>query len=337
MADYSALERLLHRLALGSGVLSEMQFDLECRIEKPEPLAGGGHVFVTGLARAGTTILMRSIYGSEVFGTLTYRDMPFVMAPNLWARLHGRSSRDIEVTERAHGDGILVDADSPEAFEEVFWRIFLGDRYLNDKTGGLVPHEVPSKVSENFRKYVQLILKRSGTTRYLSKNNNNILRIAALLDIFPDARILVPFRRPLPHAHSLLTQHQRFLEDGDRFTRAYMMWLAHHEFGPGHRPFVFPDQPFSDALPTELLYWMEIWGAVYGYLFKMYQSHPRVHFVCYEQMCREPQAWASLSAWLDLPAVSRSHFALKDTSTPAAAPEEFEAIYRNMCSLAHLG
>ncbi|WP_299749366.1 sulfotransferase [uncultured Tateyamaria sp.] len=328
---------MLHRLALGSNVMGEMQFDLECGIEKPKPFAGGQHVFVTGLARAGTTVLMRSIYGSEAFGTLTYRDMPFVMAPNLWARLHRRSSRDIEISERAHGDGILVNADSPEAFEEVFWRIFLGHRYLNDKTRGLVPHEVPSEVSENFRKYVQLILKRSGTTRYLSKNNNNILRIAALLDIFPDARILVPFRRPVPHAQSLLAQHQRFCEDGDRFTRAYMTWLAHHEFGPGHRPFVFSDQPHSEAPPTELLYWLEMWGAVYGYLVKMYQSHPRVHFVCYEQMCHAPQAWASLSDWLDLPAGSRSHFAVKETLPPAAAPEAFEAIYRNMTSLTHLG
>lgn len=335
MADYSALERMLHRLALGSSAMGEMQFDLECKIEKPEPLAGGQHVFITGLARAGTTILMRSIYGSEAFGTLTYRDMPFVMAPNLWARLHRRSSRDIEITERAHGDGILVDADSPEAFEEVFWRVFLGHRYLNDRTGGLVPHEVPSGGSENFRKYVRLILKRSRKTRYLSKNNNNILRIAALLDIFPDAMILVPFRRPLPHAQSLLAQHQRFLEDRNRFTRAYMVWLAHHEFGPAHRPFVFSDQPHSDAPTTELLYWLETWGAVYEYLIKMYQSHPRVHFVCYEQMCDDPQAWTSLSALLDLPAGSRSHFSVNETSTLSAAPEAFEAIYRKMTSLTH--
>ena len=42
------------------------------------------------------------------------------------------SRRDIAKTERAHGDDVLVDADSPESFDEVFWRIFTGDEYLGD-------------------------------------------------------------------------------------------------------------------------------------------------------------------------------------------------------------
>jgi hypothetical protein len=78
------------------------------------------HVFIAGLARAGTTILMRRFYASQAFRSLTYRDMPFVLAPTLWRKLAAQSGRNLVTAERAHGDGILVDIDSPESFEEVF-------------------------------------------------------------------------------------------------------------------------------------------------------------------------------------------------------------------------
>lgn len=336
MAKYSALERALHRLALGSTTVGEMQFDIECSLAKPVAEARGEHVFVTGLARAGTTILMRSIYGSGSFGTLTYRDMPFVMAPNLWKRLHGWSSRDITSDERAHGDGILVDADSPEALEEVFWRVFLGGLYLDEDTKGLSPHEVPADVAEKFRKYVQLILKKSHSSRYLSKNNNNILRISGLLETFPEAKILVPFRHPTTHAQSLLRQHNRFMTDQDNFTRSYMEWLAHHEFGPGHRPFAFDELPNNTATQTDLTYWLDLWASVYGYLFKTYHSTPRLRFVCYEEMCHSPAAWNAVSEWLALPTDQISHFTAKHATAPDAAPEPHMALYQDMVAVAAL-
>ena len=33
-------------------------------------------------------------------------------------------NQQAEFHERAHGDGILINTESPEAFEEVFWRTF---------------------------------------------------------------------------------------------------------------------------------------------------------------------------------------------------------------------
>ena len=37
------------------------------------------HVFITGLARSGTTILLNALYKSNIFASLTYSDMPFVL------------------------------------------------------------------------------------------------------------------------------------------------------------------------------------------------------------------------------------------------------------------
>lgn len=111
---YSRADRLLHRLALGSPALLEAVFDIErarfgraaraLSVERP--------VFVTGMARAGTTILTRMLHESGGFATASYRDLPFPLAPNGWARLGGK--RQVVASERGHGDGMLHDLDSPK-------------------------------------------------------------------------------------------------------------------------------------------------------------------------------------------------------------------------------
>ena len=37
------------------------------------------HVFVMGLARSGTTVLLNALYESSEFASLSYKDMPFVL------------------------------------------------------------------------------------------------------------------------------------------------------------------------------------------------------------------------------------------------------------------
>ena len=107
MTEYSPLDKLLHHLALGSRMSAELLHDVERNVFlKSAPLDEGRHVFVTGLARAGTTIVMREIHGSGAFGSLTYADMPFVLAPNLWHLLSAKGTKPGIRTERAHGDGI---------------------------------------------------------------------------------------------------------------------------------------------------------------------------------------------------------------------------------------
>ena len=39
------------------------------------------------MARSGSTILLNSIYKTDIFASLTYADMPFVLAPNLWSKI----------------------------------------------------------------------------------------------------------------------------------------------------------------------------------------------------------------------------------------------------------
>ena len=95
MNNYTWLEQKLHQFALSSQFMREVTFDFEStNISSSSETEN--HIFVTGLARAGTTILLNALYKSSVFASLTYSDMPFVLAPNLWSKISFKKI-DLEV------------------------------------------------------------------------------------------------------------------------------------------------------------------------------------------------------------------------------------------------
>jgi hypothetical protein len=336
--DYSFLDRTLHRLALHYAPIADVSFDLDQSTVRGNPLdiVARKHVFVAGLARAGTTLLMRKFHATGYYRSLTYRDMPFVLAPNLWRRMSRVSRRDIESAERAHGDSVLVDADSPESLDEVFWRIFAGEEYLGKDR--LMPHSPDEAVVQKYVHYVNAILSAQETPvdRYLSKNNNNILRLDAIHRAFPNALILIPFRQPLQQAHSLLRQHVRFSEmQAQRaFALSYMSWLGHHEFGLDHRPFQFePDSPCPYPADT-LNHWLHIWCQTYEWLER--SRPPTARFVCYEDLCLQPQTWMHLAELAEIPAIREVGDAFRlserplDCSCDGELADRAAAIYKRL-------
>ncbi len=303
--SYSLASKWLHHWALDSPTRIRASFDMErfaneCRIDTKSQFH---HVFVSGLARSGSTILMRSIYESEKFCSLTYRDMPFVLAPNLWAKIGNLSKKHIEKQKRIHGDGLMIDYDSPEALEEVFWRAFIGKKYICQDR--LIPHVPDSELVQLFREYVALVRLRYNSDRYLSKNNNNILRLKSLHSAFPNASILVPFRQPIQHSFSLLAQHQRSikLQSENAFMRKYMGWLAHHEFGMDQRPFVIDPLSMPNGSKDNLDYWLEQWIFIHRYLLKtnFECKNGKLLFVCYEDLCGNSKStWKHLCEHLEI-------------------------------------
>lgn len=289
---YSRADRLLHRLAMNPAVL-DLSFDLErARFGAAARARGGAApVFVTGLARAGTTILLRLLHDSGDFASLTYRDMPFPLAPNSWQRMSKRSRRDLASTQRGHGDGIAHDLDSPEAIEEVFWRTTEGKRYIT--RSHVHPHDpLPDSVAA-FRDLVALVRHRYDRPRYLSKNNANALRLGGIVAAFPDAALIHPFRDPLQQAASLLNQHRRAIDLGraDPFRASYMRWLGHYEFGRSHRPPLIPGAPAASEPTDRIDYWLAIWSAVHRLLLDQpAEVRARQTFVDYDALCADPAA-----------------------------------------------
>lgn len=297
--DYGFFDRLLHYFALGFAPVQEMSFNIDQMFLKPDPefATDKKHVFVAGLARAGTTALMRLFYETGQFTSLTYRDMPFPLAPYLWKKMFKFSSKKQVLGERAHGDGMLVGFDSPEALEEVFWRVFCAKQYI--KSDRLIPMEADQEVINTFRKYISGLLQTNNTHKYLSKNNNNILRLKSIQKAFPDSIILIPFRDPLQQSLSLWNQHLKFVEEHrtHKFAKSYMQWLVHHEFGEDHR-FFDVDSRQSLKTPDNPSYWLDNWINVYKYLLSLHRQYKKnIIFVSYEELCDHPNmVWESLSS-----------------------------------------
>lgn len=332
---YSAGDQLLHRLALDSPAVAGLAFRLDQRLAGPPgaSAARADHVFVSGLARSGTTVLMRRFHASGDFRSLTYRDMPFVLAPNLWQRISALSRKRGEATERAHGDRLLVDFDSPESLDEVFWRVFDGAAYI--RSTNLVPHAPDAGLVERYRRYVHAILASAPGQRYLAKNNNNILRLAAIRAAFPDALILVPFRDPLDHADSLLRMHRTFVaqQAADPFVRDYMGWLGHHEFGSDHRPFRFGDAPGPAGDPQSIDYWLDRWIEAYRHVESNLPAGAVL--VCYEDLCTDPGVWCRLADAAGVPRESPAYAPLARNESRASGgdPERLaqaQALYQRL-------
>ncbi len=298
-SDYSFGDRVLHRLALGNPRIGEISLEIDqalCKNRTGKKVTPP--VFISGLARAGTTILMRTFYETGVFRSLTYRDMPFVLMPGLWKALSTAFHKHKLAKERAHGDGIEVNFDSPEAFEEVFWKTFAAEDYLFQSH--LSPHVANKAVIEQFRQFVAQVVASADKPeqqRYLSKNNNNILRLGSIRQAFPDAVIIVPFRDPVQQAISLLQQHTQFcaLHEKDSFSRDYMEWLGHHEFGGTQRPFQFGERWCVTAKghhPDNVNYWLALWINTYRYLLDT--APVNSVFVGFEELCSHPQEVISM-------------------------------------------
>lgn len=315
---YSTVERMLHRVAFSALSVQLSAADAEramygaqfasIPIERP--------IFVTSLPRAGTTLLLERLAALAPVASHTYRDMPFVLAPVLWQRLSGSFRVGHAKAERAHGDGMQVDVDSPEAFEEVAWRAFFPEKYSPTRIALWSRDDLGDGFPEFFRSLMQRVIAVRSTptapkSRYVAKNNANVARLSLLARLHPDGHIVVPFRDPIAQAASLLTQHTRFLamhREHD-FTRRYMGDIGHFEFGSLHRPIAFPgvDAMCASYEPSSLDYWLAYW--VHGFRHVLAQGEG-LRFVSYERLCAGGHAaFARVAETLGLPASPASEVA----------------------------
>lgn len=295
-ATYSRLDRVLHHVAF-SAVPAQLGIaDIEDRVVGARTALPtvSRPVFVTALPRAGTTLLLEVLAGTSGFASHTYRNMPFVLCPLLWDALSRPFRTRAKLRERAHGDGMAVGFDSPEAFEEVIWKAFWPEKYADDRILLWSRDERDERFEAFLVQHIRKILWLEGRgqpCRYLSKNNANIARVELLSAIFPDCRILVPIRSPRDHAESLRRQHLRFsrIHGRDRFALRYMEWLGHYEFGQALRPIDFDGwldaAPSSD--PADPAFWLAYWLAAHARLLAL--ASPNVIFVDYDRLCREPE------------------------------------------------
>lgn len=297
LSSYSRLDRALHKLAFNSKALQEVLADMEhsmyarqwrdISVEEP--------IFITSLPRAGTTILLQTLYRMCNLATHTYRDMPFVLTPLIWRKFSRIFRRTSAPSERAHSDGLAINEDSPEAFEEVLWARHFPAHYSRQGIRCWAIGDDDGAFGKVFREHMRkiVLLRQSGEhggLRYISKNNANIARIGYLQNMFPGAKFVVPLRHPVEQAVSLLRQHQNFGRQhaDDAFSLEYMADIGHFEFGELHRAIQFPGlREFAGNLsPATLDYWIAYWITAFS---EVSQCHD-LHFVSFERLCARPEA-----------------------------------------------
>lgn len=334
MANYSKSEKTLHKLYLSNYFISRSSLEVEQILfgSKASHVEVEQYVFVSGLARSGTTALMRGLFGTGEFASLQYSNMPILLSPNLWNK-----KLNLESHERAHGDGIIIDGNSPEEFDEYFWKAFLRDSYIGN---GLSVHQIEDSLLEKYRTYVKLICLSKGKTKYISKNNNNILRLESLKKL-ENSRIIILFREPLAHAASLRKLHLSFTQtqQKDPFALDYFNYLGHHEFGLGHKPFLL-QKDFIEKQDSyskeELDYWIYSWINYYEYLLEHLDDS--IQLIAFEDLISDPESvYARLKDWLGYSAevdVPKKHTPSKytelkcDPDLAARAEEVYNKLYK---------
>jgi hypothetical protein len=284
--NHSKTDQLLHDIYLGNPSLAEISFDIESMMF-PNTAPPIENVFITGLARSGTTTVFNFIYNSNEFASLLYTDMPFLLMPNLWSRIHKKKSN--EKAERFHGDNILVGNDSPEALDEFFWKVFLKNKYITKDT--LAINNIPNEILSKYEKYISLICHARKKTKYISKNNNSILRLPYLLKLNQPTKIIVLFRNPLEQASSLLKLHSRFseLQKDDKFILRYFNYIGHHEFGLNQKPFQLDPEKLISNASTEkdtLNFWLKGWINYYSYIMEKHVD--QIIPIAFEDICSNP-------------------------------------------------
>lgn len=304
-SGFSPLDRGLHRVAFKTYAAQAQFADIENAIyssalrrrENERP------VFITALPRAGTTLLLETLATRPEFASHTYRDMPFVLTPLVWQQFSALLHRKEIQRPRAHGDGMLIRDDSPEALEEVLWHAYWKSHYRSDRIVPWQPDErdsddeFPEAFSQHMRKIILLRRGDDVAARYISKNNLNIARISLLKRLFPESIVVVPFRQPVQHAASLLKQHENFsaIHRDDRFAAVYMKAIGHYEFGENLRPIDF-ESWLDDRRERDFLslgFWLEYWLVAYRHLLA---EADLAHYVDYDALCAEPAAGLRLLA-----------------------------------------
>lgn len=285
MIKFNFIEKFIINFLFKFSFVNRVLFDFEkvffkkkWKVEK--------RLFICGLPRSGTSILLNKIYETGNFASLTYENMPFIMSPLLWRKISKFFIKINKKTERMHGDGIEIDNKSPEAFEEVFWQTFEKKNFVTKNF--LKIHDPGQETLKEYLNFIDMVCQSYKKNNFLSKNNTNILRLKKLSLVSGNNTFVVMYRDPLNQAFSLKKQFFNFLnlQKKNKFYQKYFFYLGHYEFGMAHKNYEFLTN-ISNKFEDDL-YWLSKWRDTYSYLININQ--PNIIFLSYENFCKNPRS-----------------------------------------------
>jgi hypothetical protein len=303
------MKNVLHRIAFKMPQLNKLFYEFE----KTNLIRSDINIIlITGLARSGTTSLLNELVKNDLVFSLKYQNMPFVLAPKFQNILYNKSRLDLNPIERSHKDGIYIDEFSPEAFDEVFFKVYEEVKFT--KKDKLLQYE--SSYINKYLDFINHCLLVKQKNIYLTKNNNHILRLSQLIET-QKFKILVTFREPLSHASSLLKQHiiHSKLQESDSFSLNYMNYLGHNEFGLNHKFFLFKKHRIDVLQYTGNNYWLAQWINYYHYILELIErlQNDKFLLVPFNDWCeKKPKLIEKIEKYINLSIKDKSSYKPKD-------------------------
>lgn len=261
------------------------------KIEKP--------IYITGLARSGSTILLEVLNSHPSSSSHKYKDYPFLHIPYFWNRFLNLVSGNSTASERAHMDGIEVSPESPEAFEEILWMTFFKDIHDKENLNILDKNTINREFENFYNSHIQKLLTVRSKERYLAKGNYNFSRIEYIAKIHPGAKFIIPIREPKTHIASLIKQHNLFceLEADDPKILKHMQNVGHFEFGLDRRVVNLGNEEKINEIKScwetgeEVKGWALYWDYCYSFILRLIENNPEINIklIPYEDFCSDPQ------------------------------------------------
>ncbi len=286
------MEKILNEQFLGNTELSNFLFNkliTNAKGKANENKSTYKHIFITGLARSGSTALLNQLFQQEEYGSILYKHMPFILNPKLANIFSKFTTKNKKLKPRLHNDGIQISVESPECFDEILWKkIFKNNIGLLLSNNSIISKEKLATYKFLLDEFCRLQRKKG----LVIKNNNNHIRIDKLSKYFKASNFIILFRNPIEHATSLLNTHKRFCEfqKKDPYITKYMDLLGHYEFGMNSFNFQYGlHNPLYILYKKEdINFWLKQWINAYSWLLK-YSKKKRsnVHYISYSKICND--------------------------------------------------
>ncbi|HEY5713831.1 MAG TPA: sulfotransferase [Candidatus Gracilibacteria bacterium] len=254
----------------------------------------GKPIFVCGLARSGTSVVTQMLQTHPDLGSLLYKDLPMLAMPYFWSFVSDWYYRGVKPHQRPHKDGLKIDPNTPDAFEEFLWRKELDDYQKDQLSTWLGADFADPSLEQCLKSIIPKVVFIRKAKRYLSKGNYNLFRIQYLASLFPDSQFVLCFRNPFDHAHSLARVHALFSTQENKYAGDQMAILGHYEFGPQRQALgdkKAQEKAWKAGADYEgyLYQWLEVYQGVYDHYLSDKILRKRILLFDNEALVRSPQ------------------------------------------------